>query len=152
MKTFSIRTVVEWLALSHKSLRYTVRFLSLSVCEKSSIKPAPYPAVKAAVSQFLESHVSRTEQKKRNKKKRQDPRLHKNFFLHHVLGVLFFFLLLRSLMAFHMLCRVTLAISRVMAKLRLYHSLVGKKGRWEEWREASSTCPQNTPNIKNFIW
>ena len=40
-----------------------------------------------------------------------------------VVGVLFFFLLRLSVTVLHMLLRATRAISRVMVKFRLYHSL-----------------------------
>lgn len=59
----------------------------------------------------------------------------------HVLPVLFFLLLLRSLTLLHMLFRVTRAMSKVMVKLRRYHSLGNqRKGQrkeeevcWTEW-------------------
>lgn len=82
----------------------------------------------------MESHVSRRE-RKREKKTKQDSknrRLRENFCLYHVLGVLVFLLPFRSLMALQKLCRVTRAISKVMVKLRRYHSLIDRKKRRKE--------------------
>lgn len=75
-------------------------------------------------------------------------RLRENFFLHHVLGVLLFLLPFRSLMALHMLCRATRAISMVMVKLRLYHSLVGKKKRG---KDSEGKFNKKTEKIKENV-
>lgn len=82
-------------------------------------------AAKLAVVKPVERHVSRRE--KRTAQNSNDGRLSENFWLCHVLGALPFLLPFRSLMALHMLCRVTRAISKVIVKLRRYHSLVGAK-------------------------
>lgn len=83
------------------------------------------------------SHVRRRvcERERNQTKTRQesrDGRRRENLCLHHVLGVLLFLLPLRSLMALQKLRRATRAISKVMVKLRRYHSLIDGKKQGKE--------------------